>query len=134
MNRIFILQKAAIRIIANVEPRRTCRDLFGKLKLLTVYSLYVYQCIVFIKEDSKFALTNSDVHSYSTRQRLDYHRIRHRCNRTENSPFIKGAIFYNKLPNHIKQLDGTKFKTALKNWLVNLCLYDLTYFNDIGSR
>lgn len=47
--------------------------------------------------------------------------------RTENRPFIKEAIFYNKILNFISKFGWSNIKSALKNVLLNLCSYDIIY-------
>jgi hypothetical protein len=40
-NKVFILQKKIIRIIANAKTRETCREIFKKLEILPFYSQYI---------------------------------------------------------------------------------------------
>lgn len=40
--------------------------------------------------------------------------------------FIKGAIFYNRLPNHLKPLADQPFQTVFKNELINQVHNSLT--------
>jgi len=42
VNRVFILQKKIIRIIANLGPRDSCRNIFRSLQIFTLYSQYIY--------------------------------------------------------------------------------------------
>jgi hypothetical protein len=39
---IFRVQKQIIRVIVNVKTRDSCRDLFKNLKILPMYSQYIY--------------------------------------------------------------------------------------------
>jgi hypothetical protein len=39
---VFRIQKWIIRVIMNVRTRDSCRDLFKNLKILTMYSQYIY--------------------------------------------------------------------------------------------
>lgn len=125
INRIFLLQKRAIRIVAKVDTRQSCRELFKNFKVLTLYGLYAYQTITMVKGDDKFTKRNRQIHEYNVRNKNDYYRIRRRFSRTVNSPYVKGAILYNKLPQFIKNLEGSKFKIGLKNWLIQKCPYSL---------
>lgn len=128
LNRIFILQKHSLRTIAKVTPRTSCRPLFVKYNLLTVYALYIYQTVLLVRKDSKFTKKNAEIHSYNTRHRLDYHRTQSRLKLTQNSPFIRGAIFYNQLPTEIKNLENNSFETTLKKRLIELCPYSFEDF------
>jgi hypothetical protein len=48
INRVFILQKTAVRYTARLKPLESCRDSFKQLKILTVYSLHIQQTILLI--------------------------------------------------------------------------------------
>jgi hypothetical protein len=38
IHKVFILQKKIIRIITNTRPRDSCREVFRKMEIMTVYS------------------------------------------------------------------------------------------------
>jgi hypothetical protein len=40
--KVFIIQKKSMRIITNSKPRDSCRPLFKKLKIMTMFSQYIY--------------------------------------------------------------------------------------------
>ncbi|KAG8331796.1 hypothetical protein J6590_034184 [Homalodisca vitripennis] len=111
--------------MSKVDSRRTCKDLFVKYDIMTIYAMYIFQVAVLVKEDEVYTMLGSNIHNHNTRQRSDFYRLRQNYSRTENSPFIKGAIFYNRLPNHLKQLTGQNFKTGLKKWLISKAPYSL---------
>ena len=46
-------------------------------------------------------------------------------NFSENNPYIKGVIFFNKLPNEIKKLEGKIFKRKFKKYLIQQVLYSI---------
>jgi hypothetical protein len=48
--RIFILQKGAVRYTAGLKHLESCRGSFRNLKILTVYSLYIQETILYVKE------------------------------------------------------------------------------------
>ena len=41
-SKIFRLQKKTLRIIYNMRPRDSCRELFNQKQIMTVFSLYLY--------------------------------------------------------------------------------------------
>jgi hypothetical protein len=47
VNKVFILQKKAIRIITNSRTKESCRDLFKNLKIMTFFSQYIYSLVLF---------------------------------------------------------------------------------------
>jgi hypothetical protein len=40
--KVFILQKRIIRNITNAKPTDSCREIFVKLEIMTLYSQYIY--------------------------------------------------------------------------------------------
>src|SRR5215510_6414156 len=47
-DKIFKIQKRAIRIITKSRMRDSCRDLFKKLEILPLYSQYIYSISIFV--------------------------------------------------------------------------------------
>ena len=50
-NKLFILQKRAMRIICGAPPRSHCRSLFVYLGILTLPSVFVLSCLLYVKEN-----------------------------------------------------------------------------------
>jgi hypothetical protein len=48
--RIFALQKGAVRYTARLKHLESCRNSFRNLKILTVYSLYIQETILYVKK------------------------------------------------------------------------------------
>jgi hypothetical protein len=117
--RLFKLQKKAIRIIAKIHFRESCRPAFKKLKLLTLPSIYILETTMFAA--SKCALMRGrDVHNYETRGRDNYRTERHRTVVYEHLPSQRGVHFINRLPNSIKNAPTPKaVKTRLKRCLAS---------------
>ncbi|KAG8267364.1 hypothetical protein J6590_052963 [Homalodisca vitripennis] len=76
-SRAFKIQKQAIRIIAKMKFRESCKEAFKTLQLLTLPCLYILETSSFCL--SKCALTRGrDIHEYETRGRDAYRTGRHR--------------------------------------------------------
>ncbi|KAG8251808.1 hypothetical protein J6590_071847 [Homalodisca vitripennis] len=120
------LQKKAIRIIAKIKFRESCREAFKKLQLLTVPCLYILETTLFCM--SKCALTRGqDIHMYETRGRANYRTGRHRTVVWEHLP--SEAVFLNRLSNSIKDAPTPKaLKTRLKRFLVTQAFYNTGEF------
>jgi hypothetical protein len=72
-NKIFIIQKKIIRIMAGVKSTASCRTLFQKFNILPLASEYIFCLLSFkVKNFDKFQ-RNTDVHSLNTRRKLDLH-------------------------------------------------------------
>jgi hypothetical protein len=122
--RIFVLQKRAVRYTARLNPLELCRDSFKQLTILTVYSLYIQQTILYVINKCNCTV-NKQVHTHNTRNN-DYHKWVHNLELYNSKPSVAGCIFYNKLPNNLKQLDNkNQFIRDLKNLLTNGCYYSI---------
>lgn len=127
MDRVFKIQKKALRCIEKVNRLDSCRPLFKKLGLLTVPSLYVYEVVMHVKTSG--VIQNSDVHEYNTRNRADYHIMGHNSRLFEQKPDYIGRKFYNKLPQILKSNDDLKiFKKQIKKYLVDRAFYSVQEF------
>jgi hypothetical protein len=104
---------------------------FKQLKILTVHSLYIQQTILYVINKCN-CIINKQIHSYNTRNNNDYRKSVHNLERYTSKPSVVGCIFYNKLPNSIKQIDNkNQFIRELKNLLINGCHYSIdNYMND----
>ena len=72
-NRIFLMQKKAIRIIGKIKKRDTCRGHFKQLKILTFACLYIYKVILLFKKHKEKEITkNIHNHGYNTRGKMIY--------------------------------------------------------------
>ncbi len=89
--RIFILQKRAVRVIAKLQRRESCKPAFKSLKLLTLPCLYILETCSFFKSKCD-AIRGSDVHSYVTRGRDDYRTGKHRTVVHEHLPTHAGML------------------------------------------
>lgn len=58
---LFLLQKRAIRILSRVSSRTSCKSLFIKHKILTIYSMYVLEMLNFVHcNKNKFDFSSND--------------------------------------------------------------------------
>jgi hypothetical protein len=122
VKKLLILQKRAIRTMFSVNSRTHCKPLFRELGILTVTSLYILDCLLYVKTNlDEFPLNNS-VHSHFTR----YNNLL-RVNQCNYQSTIKnfcefGIRMYNMLPSHIKCLEVKKFKLTVKKCCVSYVL------------
>jgi hypothetical protein len=82
-HKVFILQKKAIRLINNPRTARrkpSCRTVFQHLGLLTLPSLYILECVLYVKEHSELSTKNYLVHQHNTRQKNLLHVAKVRSN------------------------------------------------------
>jgi hypothetical protein len=70
---VFALQKKIIRIITNTRPRDSCREVFRKMEIMTVYSQYTYSVLLFTINNRYLLKTNNEIHKYKTRVSCNLH-------------------------------------------------------------
>lgn len=128
MNRIFGLQRRAVRIIARKGYREDVRQIFIDLNILTIPSRYILECVLYAHSNLNRYNTNNSYHDYVTRQgndiRIDYLRLQ----RTRFSVNYYCPLFYNKLPDHVKALPPLQFKNRTKHMLARNAFYTFGEF------
>jgi hypothetical protein len=131
-NNVFLLQKRIIRTITNAGPRDSCRNIFRKLQIFTLYSQYIYSLLLFpIKNKQQFA-TNKEVHEYNTRNLNNLHPSMINLTKFKKGPYIMCIKVFNHLPQSIKDTSNNpnQFRTLLKRFLHHHSFYSLEeYFN-----
>ncbi|XP_046674698.1 uncharacterized protein LOC124363493 [Homalodisca vitripennis] len=119
------LQKKAVRIITSSGYLEHCRPIFIRLNILTVYSQYVYNSILQVREQSFSIPSRSDIHGYDTRRARDLNIARCRLSGTLRSFPRYGQKLFNLLPISVRHLEHAKFKSALHEELIRRPLYSL---------
>jgi hypothetical protein len=107
-SKILQIQKWVIRLTAGVNPRTHCRQLFKEVNILTIVSLYILEVISYLRRDHQFVELNSNVHTYSTRRKRDMHIQSYKTDLYKRSVVNMGSKLYNKLPDHIKEIESYK--------------------------
>ena len=67
--KIFKLQKWVIRSIHGARTIDSCKPLFQKYNLLTLPSIYIIECALFVKQNSSLFTRNNFFHKYETRKK-----------------------------------------------------------------
>lgn len=122
---ILLLQKRALRIITNAGHIDHCRPIFRELKVLTVTSQYVYNILTAIKDNLGSFGKREEQHSYGTRRRGELDLPRYRLNLSQKAYPYSAMKIFNTLPEGIRNLDSTAFRTRVKTLLINRPLYSL---------
>lgn len=127
--RVFRLQKRAIRIMAGVNRRRSCREIFKSFRILTLSSLYILEMLLFYRFKSLNFQTGSTIHGYNTRYRDQHRQTSHRLELAASLPQNIGAKLFNRLPENIKILRTYQtFKTSLQRLLLDGAFYSVEEF------
>src|SRR5436190_22988817 len=93
---------------------------------MTVYSLYIYETILYTKLHANNLPVLGEYHNYDIRGRNNIATPAHRLKFFEKKTSYAGGKFYNRLPNFIKiEVNNYKFKALLKSYLISKPLYSL---------
>jgi hypothetical protein len=97
--KIFKMQKTAIRIIIGSKNRDSCRDWFKNLKLLPFHSQYTFSLLLFVVDNKSMYNLNSCNHNINTWWKLDFHQ------HSVNLPLYQKGVHsfsINNLPQSLK--------------------------------
>jgi hypothetical protein len=127
--RIFILQKQAVRIMAGISRKKSCKPHFPTLKILTLTSSLILSACTFVRNYPNFFPLNSSTHSHSTRNRQDIRLSSHTHSLFKQSPHHLCSKIYNNLPQAITKLTSpSPFNSCLKSFLIEHPFYTLDEF------
>nr|CAH7715848.1 unnamed protein product [Callosobruchus chinensis] len=124
LQKVFIIQKAAVRGIVNARPVEHCKDLFKHFKITTLFGLIVFQNLIYIKNNIDKHVQLSSVHGYETRGKNKLIRPRTRVNKSK----VLGIELYNALPDEISNLPMNAFKRKIKHVLKDIAPYKIEDF------
>ena len=106
LNKIYIVQKKAIRLINNSGFRSHTGPLFLKSNCLTLFNIYKYQLGVLMYKFEKRLLptaiqrmfiVNSSIHNYNTRLSSKFHIFSVRTNLSQSTVRFQGPTLWNSL-------------------------------------
>ena len=129
INKILLLQKRVIRLIAGVNRRTHCKPFFDSLCILPVDQVYSYNVSLFMYKYHHGKLSqifnifekNSSVHNYDTRQSLLLHPPKPKTELGKRTLRYQAVLIWNLVHCHltVDTKIGT-FKKHLKEFLLNL--------------
>ena len=121
-----------IRIITSSRMRDSCRELFKKLEILPLHSLYIYSISIFVIKNKHLFYKNNQIHSIHTRFKTNLHLPTPNLTKFQKGVYYSAIKIFNNLPNNIKDLANeiVLFQNALKRFLLINSFYNSKeYFN-----
>ena len=128
VNKVFKIQKRAIRVITNSDYLSSTKPLFNRLKTLNVFDMYTREVATFMfkyKNDmlplsfNHFFTIHRDNHDYNTRNRDDF---KFPVQKIETISSF-GPKVWNELPKNVKQANTlNQFRSLLKSELLSVKL------------
>lgn len=128
LDRIFLKQKEAVRILSGVPKTHSCRELFKKHRILTIVSVFILECLKFVHSNKNGFTQVSDCHSYNTRHRDEFRSNFHRAKSTQIAVNYWCIKLYNKLPQSMKSLPRSALQRNVKNLLLENVFYSVDEF------
>lgn len=128
--RIFRLQRRAIRIIDNLKYDVDCRNSFIRLQILTFPCLFILECVMYVKNNLNKFECHSDIHFYNTRNKSQLKPKFCRLTKSLKSPNHISLKFFNKLPEFVRELPLNQFKKTVKDFLLSKAFYSYDEFLD----
>lgn len=129
VNRTFILQKYALRIISGLSFRESCRSTFKNLKILTVAGIYILEVCMYVYKNKHKFLANQVNHDHDTRHKELLQPNSHRTALYQKNFFYNGCKFFNFLNADIKSSKNIyAFKAKVKKVLLEKNCYTIDDF------
>ena len=129
INKVFIIQKRLIKYLMSKGPRSHCKNLFKKLEILTVPSILILECLLYIKKNEASATKNNEIHDHNTRNKDNIHFNHHRLTKYQKSPHHLSVKLYNRLPTQLKKESNVLlFKNQIKKILKEQAFYTAEEF------
>ena len=129
VNRIFLLQKRAMRVIDKVHHRAHTSEICLKYNVLTIYQLcdqqlaefmYKYTKSLLPQQFSNWYTLNDSIHNYGTRNSKMYHSIYFKTTLGQKSVRYRGQVLWNGLDDTLKKSASLQsFKRNFKKYLLN---------------
>jgi hypothetical protein len=71
--KVFMIQKRMIRIMTNLTPTDSCRVMFKELKILPLFSQYIYSVLIYLAGNIQLYTMNKEVHHSNMRNSSNVH-------------------------------------------------------------
>lgn len=129
LDRLFKIQKRALRILNNANYRQTCRPLFINSRIMTLTNLFIFETSLLIFKNLSEINKCKDIHNYATRSCSNLTLEKPNNELFKKSILYTGFKIYNKLPSKLKEnVSFNLFRRELKTFLLNYAFYNLNEF------
>ena len=127
-DRVFGIQRRVIRFMDGRGYQEDCRSSFVRLRLLTLPSLYIYECLKYLTSHMDEYHHHCAIHGYNTRKNNNIRHNSLRLKRSRNGGNYFGIKFYNCIGSRIRELPRQKFLGYLKAYLVEGAFFSIAEF------
>jgi len=123
---VFLAQKRVVRVLFGLSKYESCRGVFRRGNIMTVACQYIYTVLVHMR--SQNLELQADIHSYNTRTAQLVRLPSVRLSKSLHHFQYVGIKLLNKLPPVYCEFPVNRFKTELKQLLIDKEFYDLSEF------
>uniref|UniRef100_A0A1B6JKN6 Reverse transcriptase domain-containing protein n=1 Tax=Homalodisca liturata TaxID=320908 RepID=A0A1B6JKN6_9HEMI len=127
-SQVLRLQKRAVRIISLSRYLDHCKPIFARLGILTVYSQYILNSLLYVKSNEHSLPTRANIHLRSLRGGDTISLPNCRLGKKRNSFPVLAMKMFNVLPLQVRHLRLEVFKFRVKTWLLRRAFYSLEEF------
>ncbi|XP_031358058.1 uncharacterized protein LOC116181770 [Photinus pyralis] len=125
---IFKLQRRAVRVVAGLGYRQDCRQVFIKLQILTLPSVYILQALCYARDSVDSLKWNGQQHTHNTRNKDNLTIQYCRLTTSQNGCEYQAKTLYNSLPVNVRCLPAKLFKDCIKKYLLSKAFYTFEEF------
>lgn len=133
VERIFVLQKRAVRALCGLRCGESCRGYFRQQGVLTMPSLFIYQALKYVHGNRGEYEESGAGHEHNTRGCHNLRVPRHRMAMTQRNPHYWGIKLFNHLSRNIRDLGSPRFAVRIRKALIQGEYYTLKEFLDDGD-
>lgn len=132
---VLMLQKKAVRIITSSKRLEHCRPIFKQIGIMTIFSQYVFLCLISVKENQGVFSMRQNIHNHDTRNKRNIEIPNCRLTGTQDSFPMVALKMFNSLPQEVKSLPPGAFKKKIAQDLKERPLYSIgEFFNSDHSE
>ena len=122
LQRLFKLQRRAVRIVAGIGYRDECKPHFTKLKIFTLPCLFIFRCLEHLIKNFGNYFPLKSFHQYETRtDEIAFKLLR--LSKSKSGTSYYAIKFFNKLPNSFKKMTPKLFLMKIKQHLLDHAYY-----------
>ena len=98
------------------------------MNILTVASQYIFENVMYVKKNINNVIKIGDIHNINTRNRLNLGAPVTRLHRIRNFFMGQCVLFYNRIPENVREFSISRFKKKMKSRLCIKGYYQINYF------
>lgn len=132
ISRVLVSQKRLMRLIFNLQPKTSCKDYFKSKNILTVPSIFLWKCVIYVFKNKTNFEEVGQYHSYRTRHGRKLLIPAHKTSTYEKSPAYNFIKIFDALPQNLKDVKTfSSFKKQTKSFFLEKAFYTVQEFLSI---